>query len=259
MHRALVASFVALLTLAAAPARAITIEQAMADPDWIGAAVEQPYWSVDGRSLYYLQKQNGNPVRDLHRIDLAGGKDVVVDPQAMADADGANAVFDRSRTRAAFIRNGDVFVRDVASGRLTQITRTAYPESSPQFSADGRALHYRSGSDWFVHDIAGGVASAAAIVKAAKDPDAKKPDDLGAMQLRLFSTLRKVKADRDAQKEHNENFSKGDPTRAPLPFHIGDEVKVEGTSLSPDARHLLVVTSPKAYDEGRAGKDDWHL
>ena len=254
MPRVLVASLVALLTLAAAPVRALTIEQVMADPDWIGATVEQPYWSVDGRSVYYRQKQRGNPVRDLHRIDPASGRDEVIDPQAMANADGANAVFDRPRARAAFVRNGDVFIREVASGRLSQITRTAYPEASPQFSADGRALHYRSGNDWFVHDIASGVTSAAAIVKTSKDPDAKQPDDLGAMQLRLFSTLRKDKADRDAQKQHDEEFSKGDPTRAPLPFHIGDEVKIEGSSLAPDGRHLLLVTSPKGYEAGRVGK-----
>ena len=254
MHRALVASLITLLVFLAAPARAITIEQAMADPDWIGSPVEQAYWSVDGRSLYYDVKQKGSSIRDLHRIELANGKDTVVDPQAMANADGADLVFDRAHTRAAFVRNGDVFIREVASGRLIQVTRTPQPETSPQFSADGRALHYRHGNDWFVYDIAGGVGAAAAIVKTEKDPAAKKPDDLGDQQLRYFSTLREIKSDRDAQKKHSEAFSKGDPTRAPLPFYIGDDVKIEGTSLSPDGRSLLVVTSPKSYAVGKLGK-----
>ncbi|MBO9662044.1 prolyl oligopeptidase family serine peptidase [Dokdonella sp.] len=254
MQRALVASFTTLLCLAAAPAHAVTLEQAMADPDWIGPPVQQPYWSVDGRSLYYRLKRAGSPVRDLHRIELAGGKDAIVDPAAMAGADGADAVFDRSRSRAAFVRNGDVFLRDVASGRLTQVTRTPQAEASPQFSADGRALQYRSGSDWFVYDIAGAVAGPAAIVRTEKDPAAKKPDDLAQQQLRYFSTLRKLKADRDAQKQYTEEFTAGDPTRAPMPFYVGDEVKIEGTSLAPDGKHLLVVTSPKGYESGRSGK-----
>jgi len=255
MQRALVASLVTLLTLAAAPpARAVTIEQAMADPDWIGAPAERPYWSVDGRSLYYHLKQKGSSIRDLHRVDLASGSDTIVDPQAMANADGADAVFDRTRTRAAFVRNGDVFIRELGNGRLVQVTRTPQPENSPQFSADGRALQYRSGGEWFSYDIAGGVGGPAAIVKAEKDPDAKKPDDLGQQQLRYFSTLRKIKTDREAQKKHGEDFAKGDPTRAPLPFYIGDDVKIEGTSLSPDGRSMLVVTSPKGYDAGKSGK-----
>ena len=254
MQRASLIAFVTLLVLASAPARAITIEQAMADPDWIGPPVQQPYWSVDGRSLYYRVKQKGTPIRDLHRIDVADGKDSLVDAKAMANADGPEAVFDRARTRAAFVRNADVFIRDVASGRLTQVTRTPQEETSPQFSADGRALQYRSGSDWFVYDIAGGVGGPAAIVKTEKDPEAKKPDDLGELQLKHFSTLRKIKDEREAQKKHNEEFTKADPTRAPLPFYIGDDVKIEGTSLAPDGRWLLVVTTPKNHDKGKVGK-----
>jgi len=254
MQRASLIAFVTLLVLASAPARAITIEQAMADPDWIGPPVQQPYWSVDGRSLYYRVKQKGTPIRDLHRIDVADGKDSLIDAKAMANADGPEAVFDRARTRAAFVRNADVFIRDVASGRLTQVTRTPQEETSPQFSADGRALQYRSGSDWFVYDIAGGVGGPAAIVKTEKDPEAKKPDDLGELQLKHFSTLRKIKDEREAQKKHNEEFTKADPTRAPLPFYIGDDVKIEGTSLAPDGRWLLVVTTPKNHDKGKVGK-----
>jgi dipeptidyl aminopeptidase/acylaminoacyl peptidase len=53
---------------------------------------------------------------------------------------------------------------------------------------------------------------------------------------------------------HGDEFAKGDPTRAPLPFHLGDEIKLEGTSLSPDGRWLLVVTSPKAHEGGKQGK-----
>jgi dipeptidyl aminopeptidase/acylaminoacyl peptidase len=254
MQRALLAASISLLCLAAAPARAVTIEQAMADPDWIGAPVQHPYWSVDGKSLYYALKEKGSPVRDLHRVDVASGSDTIVDAAAMANADGADPVFDRAHARAAFVRNGDVFIRDVASGRLTQVTRSSEKESDPRFSADGRWLTWRSGDTWYVYDVAGGIGGAAATVKTEKDPDAKKPDGLGELQLKFFSTLRDIKNDRDAQKAHDEAFAKADPSRAPKPFYIGDEVKVEGTSLSPDAHWMVVFTTPKHYDKGRVGK-----
>ncbi|HMM66727.1 MAG TPA: prolyl oligopeptidase family serine peptidase [Dokdonella sp.] len=254
MPRFVVAIAFALASLLAAPARAITLDQAMADPDWIGPPVESPYWSVDGKAIYYSLKREGSTIRDLHRMDPASGKDVLVDPGMMADADGPEAVFDSSRSRAAFIRNGDVFVRDLASGRLSQVTKTPDSETSVQFTADGRSVQFRVGNDWFVHDLGTGVTGPAAILRAEKDPEAKKTDDLGDMQLRLFSTLRALKADRDAKKANEESFRKGDPTRPPLPFYLGDEVKIEGTSLAPDGRHLLVVTTPKGYDEGKIAK-----
>ena len=178
MSRTWIACLTALLCLFGAPARAITIEQAMADPDWIGPPVEQAYWSLDGGSVYYRVKQKGSPVRDLHRITLADGRDDIVDPSEMADADGPAPVYDRERRRAAFVRNGDVFVRELPGGRLLQVTRTPEQEASPQFSADGRAVQYRIGSDWYSHDLATRVGGLVAVVKTTKDPDAAKPDDL---------------------------------------------------------------------------------
>src|SRR5580700_7252375 len=149
---------------ASAAQPSITLEKIMADPDWIGPPVRDAYWSADGRTVYYSLKRSGSPIFDLHRIDPANGKDQIVDAAAMADAD-APAVYDRAGKRAAFVRNGDIFVRDL-TGRLTQITRTPQSKSAPRFSADGKLLSFRSGNDWYVHDFGSGVTAAAAIVKA---------------------------------------------------------------------------------------------
>jgi dipeptidyl aminopeptidase/acylaminoacyl peptidase len=264
----LLAGAVALIVFASAPAQdaPLTLEKIMADPDWIAAAIDvpeafdergvAPYFSVDGKAVYYKLKRNGTPVRDLHRVDLASGSDAVVDAAALAQADGSQLAIDATRTRAAFVRNGDVFLRELASGRVIQVTRSDGSETAPQFSADGRLLSYRAGNDWFVYDIAAGVAGPAAILKTEKDPDAApaKADDLRDMQLRLFSTLRKSRDDKRATRDHAEAQQKADPTRAPVPFWLGDDVQIVGAALAPDARRLLVATMPKKHDEGRKGK-----
>ena len=154
------------LNAADAPAQtALSLEKIMADPDWIGPPVRDAYWSADGRAVYYSLKRIGSPIVDLHSIDRSTGKDQVVDASAMANADGP-AVYDRAGKRAVFIRNRDIFVRDLSSGRLTQITRTPQAKSSVHFSIDGRLLSFRVDSDWFVHDLGSGVTTPAAIVKA---------------------------------------------------------------------------------------------
>ena len=158
----------------------------MADPDWIGPPVQNAYWSADAKAVYYSLKRAGSPIVDLHRIDPSNGKDQVVDAAAMSNADGP-AVYDRAGKHAAFIRHHDLFVRDLTSGRLTQITRTPQIKSDPHFSVDGRLLSFRVDNDWFVHDFASGVTTPAAIVKAEKDPNAPPAaDDLREMQLRTF-------------------------------------------------------------------------
>ena len=264
----LLAGALALTVFASAPAQTapLTLEQIMADPDWIAAQIDvpeafdnrgvAPYFSADGRSVYYHVKRRGSPIHDLHRVDLADGKDNVVDAAAMAAADGGQMVFDAAHTRAAFVRNGDVFLRELSGGRLIQVTRTPADEAAPQFSADGAKLSYRSGNDWFVYDVASGIAAPAAILKTEKDPDAPpaKADDLHDMQLRLFSTLKKAHDDKHATREHAQQMQKDDPSRVPLPFYLGDEVQLAATVLAPDARHLLAVTTVKGHDDGKKGK-----
>src|ERR1044071_9508095 len=49
----------------------ITLEKIMADPDWIGNAPEDPFWSADGRAVYYERKRQGQERKDLWRVDLA--------------------------------------------------------------------------------------------------------------------------------------------------------------------------------------------
>jgi dipeptidyl aminopeptidase/acylaminoacyl peptidase len=240
-------------TDAAVSPAGITLEKIMADPDWIGPPVRDPYWSADGRAVYYSLKRNGSPIVDLHRVDPDGGKDQVVDAAAMAGAD-APSIYDRAGKRAAFVRNADVFVRDLRSGRLTQITRTPQSKKSLHFSADGRLLIFRIDNDWLVHDFGSGVTAPAAIVKAEKDPTAPPTDGLRDMQLRTFSTLKRLHDESEVTRMHDEALQRGDVTRGVLPFYLGDDVLIRDTELSPDAHWLLVVTEPKSHARGREGQ-----
>jgi dipeptidyl aminopeptidase/acylaminoacyl peptidase len=256
MRRLLLAGLVAFTVLPVAAATLPTsepldLETIMANPDWIGQAVENPYWSVDGRSLYYSVKRDGSPVLDLYRVDAASGHSVKLDPAAMAQAEGP-AVFDRAHRHAAFILHGDVFLVDLAAGRRVQITRTPQKESAPQFSSDGRALQFRDGNDWYSYDLASAVTAPAAVLKFADDPHATKPDALGQQQLDLFKTLREIKADKQAMRDADKALDAADPSRAPAPFWLGDSIEPVDTELSPDGRWMLLVTTPKNYKAGKA-------
>jgi dipeptidyl aminopeptidase/acylaminoacyl peptidase len=256
MRRLLLAGLIALtvLPVAAEPATSaqpLDLETIMANPDWVGQAVENPYWSVDGRNLYYSLKRDGSSVHDLYRVDPATGQSTKLDPAAMAQAEGP-AVYDRTHRQAAYILHGDVFLVDLGSGRRVQVTRSPQPESAPQFSADGRSLQFRQGNDWYVYDIASGVTSPAAVLKFTDDPQAKTPDALQQQQLDLFKELRENKQDKDAQHAEQQALAAADPTRAPLPFYLGDKVQLVDTELSPNGRWMLVVTQPAHHDDGKA-------
>ena len=246
------------LALACLPATAqtpITLDQAMAHPDWIGPAVESSWWSWDSQRVYYTLKRKGSPLRDTFEQGASTGNAQRVSEAAQAGIDADSPAFDRAHTRMAFVRNGDIFERDLRSGALTQITRSNDSEGSPQYSADGSSLQFSIGTDWFAWNARERIVSPVALPLAAKDPSAKPAaDSLREMQLRLIATLKRQSDDRDTLRTQAELARRADASRAAAPIYLGEGLQIDGSALSPNGRWLLVVTSPKGADVGRIGK-----
>jgi len=232
----------------------ITIEQAMANPDWIGPPVESAWWSWNGQQVEYTLKRQGSQVRDSFRLPLSGGVSQQVADDQRGTLDAGDRVYDSSRQRMAFVRNGDVFVRDLRSGVLTQLTRSNDRASDVNFASDGGVI-WQVSNNWFHWNPRNNSTSQVAQLKADKNPaDAPKADVLRDQQMRTLSTLRTDRAQREELREQGERWRQADPTRAAAPIFLGADVEIVDSALSPDARHLIVVTKPKGYDEGRGGK-----
>ena len=241
-----------LTSLSAAAAEPITLTQAMADPDWIGPPVEAAWWRWDSQAAQYLLKRDGGSIRDRWQVGIDGSNAVRLDDSALADIDSGDAVFDAAATRSAFVRNGDVFVRDLRSGALTQLTRTVDRESRPQWSREG-GLVWRVGDAWYRWD--GRNVAQAALLKAEDAPGKPpKADDLRDRQLRLIDTLRDDRDRREAAREQDEAWRAADNTRAPEPIWLGKGIEIADSALSPDGRWLLVATTEKDAEKGTAGK-----
>ncbi len=252
MRTAALLTALLLTSLPAAAAEPITLSQAMADPDWIGPPVEAAWWRWDGQAAQFLLKREGTSIRDRWQVGVDGGTPVRLDGSALADIDSSDAVFDVAAARSAFVRNGDVFVRDLRSGALTQLTRTTDHESGPQWSRDG-GLVWRAGDAWYRWD--GRSVMQAALLKAEDGPGKPpKADDLRDRQLRLIETLRDDRTRREAAREQDEAWRIADRTRAPEPTWLGKGVDIADSALSPDGRWLLVATTEKGADTGTAGK-----
>jgi len=231
----------------------ITLDQAMANPDWIGTPVESAWWGWDSRQVYYKQKRAGSPLRDTYLVNNGAARQV--DDKQLANLDTANPVYNREHTRAIVLRNGDLFERDLKSGVLTQIVRGTAAAADPQYAADGKHVQFRIGNDWFSWSRSERLVTPVAVLRTAKDPDAKPDaDSLRDLQLRLFSTLARVKEERDVTRAQRDAERSADATRAPKPVYLGEKVVIASSALSPSGRYLLVVTSAKDADKRRVGK-----
>ncbi|MBY0573170.1 MAG: hypothetical protein K2P84_05780, partial [Undibacterium sp.] len=103
----------------------LSLEQIMAHPDWMGIAPERPYFSIDGRSVYFQRKKVDSELRDLIKVSVKGGEANPPHPLtaaevAVAEAEQKWTSTDRSQT--VWLRNGNLFLHQ--NGKQQQLTRT---------------------------------------------------------------------------------------------------------------------------------------
>src|SRR3546814_17381695 len=133
----------------------------------------------------------------------------------MRISDWSSDVCSSDLQRALFVRNGDVFVRELGAGVLRQLTASAETEADPQFSADQQAALWRVGNDWYRLTFSEGVARAVALPRAEKDPQAEPAADaLRADQLRRNRTLAAEHEHSKAEPDRDKALRQPEPTRA---------------------------------------------
>lgn len=252
MNRAwAIALAAALCANAASAAETPTLELIMADPDWIGAAPEEPHWGDDGGAVYYEQKRPGEDIRDLYRLDLASGEVAQVERSAPPVDSGRERVYDSLRSHVAWVDDGDVVLKRLVDGAVTQVTRTVADESDPLFSADGARLFFQRDGQYFAFDVAGGGLAQVTHLHDGKDPDAAPEfDALRAQQRRTYATLVEDKRRAEALEDAN-HAARGD---RPRPIYLGGKYTIVSRHLSPAGDALALVVTDAAADAGPAEK-----
>lgn len=249
--RNLLALLLAAIPLAA-PAQELTLEQIMADPDWLGNAPENAFWGSDNRTVYFQQKRTGSTLRDLYAVDSRDGATAQIAESKWSALSRRGADWSHAGDLHAWEYSGDIYLGEGDSVR--QVTRTAARESNPWFMADGRRVAFERDEQFFAFDPATGLIEQLTDARFSKDPAEDDGFDvLQAHQERLYEQLRTAQRKEEEQRERNDSLYDLDANLPPAPIYFGDDVELEGHSLSPAGRWLLVVTAKQGYDEGKAG------
>ena len=230
----------------------VSLELIMSDPDWLGNAPEQPYWADDGRSVYYQRKRQGEERRDLWRLDLDGGEPLRIRDEERGGIDVDGGDWSDDRRSKAISHQGDLFVKDVVTGALRQLSRTADREHSAFWLRDGRRIAFERGDQFFVRDLDSGLESQPVVIRWSDEPDDDEPEGfLEEQQLRLFDVIREERDQRLAQRDRMRAHQEADPTVAPRPFYLGDGLEVRHQVLSPSGDWVALVVIADSQDEGR--------
>jgi len=220
----------------------LTVEKIMQDPKWIGASPSEPYWSRDGKylffnwnpdkalsdSTYYITKEDRHPQKAPFSLQ-----------QNTVAAESAR--YNTTHTAFTYTRDGDIFWADSRSGKETRITNTLDKESDPTFSFHNHKIVYTRNSNLFAWDPATGLTEQLTnFLRTAEPSKDDKKEPLNAQekwlkddQLQQFDVLR----NRKAKKDRADSILKARQPKTLRSIFIDDKM-LNDLSISPDGRFI---------------------
>ena len=232
------------IALAQAPS-ALNIDQIMLGDRFTGFSPDNVFWGEDNKTIYF----NWNPTMDtlaaLYKVILPTGKPEKVSLEGQRNLIGGG-VYSRDFRRKVFSRSGDVFLLEVATGKVQQITNTLDNESSPRFTGDEKGLTWLSNNNLYLWDAGTGSISQLTNFKGgqATRPAAKPleyEEWLKEDQMDMFEVLRWRKGQRDAR----ERQAKALQVKRPKEINYGTKF-LSGLQASPDLRFVTFRYTKRA-------------
>ncbi|QSX34344.1 prolyl oligopeptidase family serine peptidase [Shewanella avicenniae] len=248
---------VAAPTLATPPVadQPLTLNQIMADPDWMGLTAEGAYWSDNGESVLFSRGKSASRLRDYYRLNIASGETEALPLAELHKASQRLGVYSADKKRKAYVYQNNLFVKDIASGNIQQLTRQADRIDGASFLNNGDVVYWQ-GDKVFQIDSASGMVAVLADIRFSKAPEGVKDPSsfLAKQQARLIQYVAQEHAKAKAAEDYKAVLRAADPTMAAEPFYLGEQDALQELSVSPDGQYLFLVLQDKNYT-GRAQSD----
>ncbi len=249
----------------------LTVEKIMRDPKWMGTSPSNTFWSQDGTTLYFSwnpEKAHADSIYYITTTNKTPVKATVAEKQALTSQ--PNIIYNIARTYQLYAKDGDIFYKEVKTGKLTRITQTVDMETNPQFSFSETKIVYNRNQNLYAWDIASGETMQLTNVRtgdASSTPPTgsgfgrgagggNAPPTAGSNpqeqwlkndQLKYFEVLKQRKEKREAAEAYTKALPK---TKEKELRSISLEDKaLQGLNVSPDGRYVtyrLFKSAPSA-------------
>ena len=232
-------TFILVFTLFTSVHAQLSIEQIMADPkESVGALPSNPFWSEDGKTLYFSWNPEHNKADSLYAVTLTNNKPVKVSPEIRRALPSQSGTYNRDQTKKVYVKNGDIFLFDCVAMTTRTLMRTLEIENNPKFNQKEDKVLFTKNNNLYSIQIATGELNQLTNFQAgAAKPEPKLSEQekwLKQDQLSLFDIL-KERADK---KKETEISTKTDAPKRPKEIFI-DTKLVDNQSLSPDENFVI--------------------
>ena len=221
----------------------ISLTQIMADPDWLGRQPSGGYWADDSQGIFYQRKEVGSPLLNLWQRDIetqGNGNQVAIAKLHHYSYD--ERVLNQHKNKSAWVFEGNIFVKELASGQVRQLTQDATQPTNLQFLLDGR-LAYQHSDSFYALDITSGFRQKLVSWIFGKQPQAlEEPEDyIAQQQLALIDFVGQTRLERQQRFAREQRLAAHNKSLTPQPFYFPPQHQIVEASLSPDGSRLILV------------------
>ncbi|MDB2373590.1 prolyl oligopeptidase family serine peptidase [Psychrosphaera haliotis] len=226
----------------------ISLEKIMSDPSWIATTPTSPKWLPDSRHVTFNQDVKSSAVNKQIRLDSLNPnsfKEIGFDEAHKTKL--SQTTYSLNGQFAAYVFKGDIFLWDVKTSKVTQVTNTSDYESSPQFVKDN-LLGYWEANRFISYNIENKQVNEVFKLSMSDKPEAPKgPADLIASeQHSLINYVANKHKDNIERYESNEALKAQNKFAHKKHFYFGKGNVLSAAKVSPDAEKIIVVVQKKS-------------
>ncbi|WP_100641223.1 S9 family peptidase [Alteromonas facilis] len=223
---------------------AITLEQIMSDPDWLGRQPTSPEWSLDGESIVYKRKREGSVIEDYFVAKpgiLNNGEAVALRELHTVERERQVSNSDKSLTAWVFEDNIYVYKHDTQT--VVQVTRDSDVPRDLLFMNDGR-LAYRVDNRYVAVSLQNGFSEELVHWQYANEPEAvsEAKDFIAREQIKLIDYIANKRADRQTRADYTDELKAQNNTVTNNRFYLPKSHENVAVALSPNGQYLIVAS-----------------
>jgi dipeptidyl aminopeptidase/acylaminoacyl peptidase len=222
---------------------ALTLEQIMSDPDWLGRQPQNAFFSPNGQSMLYYRKQEGSILRDLFVSNPGAGNGESVALSDLHKMSFDDIIDDKDQAFIAWIYEGDVFAQKRNSNDVIQLTRDSAQASNLNYHQSS-GVTFQVGNAFFAVDIESGRYQQLMSWQFAEAPKAVKPpkDYIAKEQLKLIQYENVQRKNRQDTENMRAAIKQANDAVMSAEFYFDAEHTNVLASISPSGRHAIIVT-----------------
>ncbi|WP_183568486.1 prolyl oligopeptidase family serine peptidase [Mucilaginibacter sp. SP1R1] len=217
----------------------LTIEKIMRDPQWIGVSPSNIRWSDDSKKIYFKWNPEKADQDALYAVTTANNKPQKVSIAEQRDLTAAEGAWNKKHTQKVYEKNGDLFLTDIKTGKVIQLTNTEQQEESPAFSGDETEVIFKQGNNLYALKLNGGrlqqLTNFVSAEKNKKDGGSLNEQELWLkkQQLELFDIVKK-----EAKGDKLDSTKNAALQPAELKELVTGGNRVNGVAISPDNKYV---------------------